>query len=184
MGSCPSSTPFRRTSDLITGIDLPDRPLAALRAEVIATASALQGQGRVLTLACAYGAAGGEAEGRVVLPCVAMAPPSLIDFIISRGLADGVMVTGCSERDCYNRLGGQWTRERFARERDPYLRARVPRERIRVVWAGPTEIERSDAARADFSRELAALPAYEHLRPLDEDEAAEAEASVQKWIAQ
>ena len=64
------------------------------------------------------------------MPCVAMAPPSLIDFILSRDLADGVAVAGCAESACYNRLGIKWTEQRFAGERDPYLRARVPRERI------------------------------------------------------
>lgn len=183
MGACPSSTPFRRSSDLITGIDLPDRPLAALRAEVIAAASALNGPGRVLTLACGYGAAADAADGRVILPCVAMAPPSLIDFIISRGLADGVMVAGCAERDCYNRFGGAWTRARFARTRDPYLRARVPRERVLSVWAGPSDSARSHAALADFARRLAELPPYAHLRSLDEDEATEAESAAQRRVA-
>ena len=69
------------------------------------------------------------------MPCVAMMPPSLIDFILSRDLADGVVVAGCPESACYNRLGVDWTEQRFAGKRDPYLRARVPRERIATVWA-------------------------------------------------
>lgn len=184
MGACPSSTPFRRSGDLITGIDLPDRPLADLRAEVIAAGTAPGGTGRVLTLACAHGAAGTPAPGRVVLPCVAMAPPSMVDFIISRGLADGVAVAGCAERDCQNRLGGAWTRARFARERDPYLRARVPRERLLTVWAGPTETRSLDAALAAFAARLASMPVYENLRPLDADEVADAEAVAAQKVAQ
>jgi len=183
MGACPSSTPFRRTSELVTGIDLPERPLAVLRAEVIEAASALEGPGRVLTLACAHGAGAPSRAGRVVLPCVAMAPPSLIDFIISRGLADGVAVAGCAERDCFNRVGGAWTRARFERRRDPYLRARVPRERVLTVWAGPTEIGRLDHAVAAFSGRLAEMPAYQNVRPLDEEEAAEAETAATRWEA-
>ena len=58
------------------------------------------------------------------MPCVAMAPPSLIDFIISRDLADGVVIAGCAERSCYNRLGVEWTKARVAGERDPYLAMR------------------------------------------------------------
>ncbi|WP_374643499.1 cytochrome b N-terminal domain-containing protein [Tabrizicola sp.] len=170
MGSCPSSTPFRRSGPLVTGIDLPERPLAQVRAEVIAAASALEGgQGRVLTLACAHGAAAEGAPGRVVLPCVAMAPPSLIDFIISRDLADGVAVAGCAERDCYNRLGIAWTEARFDRTRDPYLRARVPRERLMTVWTGPTEAARLDSELAGFSARLAALPPFEGARKLEAD---------------
>jgi len=146
MGACPSSTPFRRSEELVTGIDLPDFPLTALREQVIAAAAALEGPGRVLTLACVHGAAG-AAEGVVRLPCVAMAPPSLIDFILSRGHADGVCIAGCAESRCQHRFGVEWTRQRFAHQRDPYLRARVPRERVATIWAGPTE-------RARFTREL------------------------------
>jgi len=184
MGACPSSTPFRRSGALLTGIDLPDRPFAALRAEVIAAAGGVSSAGRVLTLACAHGAAAGPASGRVVLPCVAMAPPSLVDFIISRGLADGVAVAGCAERECYNRFGRAWTRARFARERDPYLRRRVPRERLLTVWPGPTEGRRLDAALSDFAARLAAMPAYENLRPLAPEEAADAEAAAEQRVAQ
>jgi ferredoxin/coenzyme F420-reducing hydrogenase delta subunit len=173
MGACPSSTPFRRSGDLVTGIDLPGRPLAALRTEVIAAGLALGGPGRVLTIACAHGAAAAPAPGRVVLPCVAMAPPSLVDFVISRGLADGVAVAGCAARDCHNRLGGAWTRARFARERDPYLRARVPRERVLTIWAGPSEGGRLRSELAAFAARLAAIPGYDLVRPLGEEEAAE-----------
>ncbi|MCL4675343.1 MAG: hydrogenase iron-sulfur subunit, partial [Pararhodobacter sp.] len=175
MGACPSSTPFRRSGGLVTGIDLPDRSLASLRAEVIAASKELSGPGSVLTLACGHGAAADPVPGRVVLPCVAMAPPSLVDYIISRGLADGVAVAGCAERDCHNRFGVKWTRDRFARVRDPYLRERVPRERVLTVWAGPTETGQLDTQLAAFSARLAAMPTYENLRLLRPDEAAEAE---------
>ncbi|MCB1311348.1 MAG: hydrogenase iron-sulfur subunit, partial [Sedimentitalea sp.] len=97
------------------------------------------GPGRVMTIACKHGAAAAAAPGRVILPCVAMAPPSLFDFILSRDLAEGVCIAGCAERDCFNRLGGTWTEARIARTRDPFLRARVSRDRLRTVWAGPTE---------------------------------------------
>ena len=168
MGACPSSTPFRRSGEFVTGIDLPDRSLAALRAEIIAEAAKLTGPGRVLTIACEHGAGATPAKGRVVLPCVGMAPPSLLDFIISRGLADGVCVAGCAERECQNRFGGAWTRQRVARMRDPYLRERVPRERLRLVWAGSTEHKRLVEEIAAFSAKLVACPPYEHVRQLDE----------------
>src|SRR5215470_13552466 len=88
MGACPSSTPFRRTQDLRTGIDLPEFSLKDLRERVVEIAGTLKGSGRVLVLACERGAAAGRLEGTVMMPCVAMAPPSLIDFILSRDLAD------------------------------------------------------------------------------------------------
>ena len=170
MGSCPSSSPFRRSGDLVTGIDLPDHSLAQLRADVIDAAEDLNGKGRVLTLACRHGAAQQSAAGRLDLPCVAMAPPSLIDFIISRGLADGVCIAGCAERSCHNRVGVEWTKARLARTRDPYLRARVPRERILTIWAGPTEDKHMEAEISDFAARLATLPAFENLRPIEPDE--------------
>jgi len=157
MGSCPSSTPFRRVGPLITGIDLPDRRLEQVRAEVIAAAADLSGSGRVMTIACDHGAAAAPEKGRVVLPCVAMAPPSLFDFILSRDLADGVCIAGCAERECYNRLGGKWTEERIARTRDPQLRKRVPRERLLTVWEGPSAGAVLDHSLHDFSERLAAM---------------------------
>jgi ferredoxin len=158
VGACPSSSPFRRAEELVTGIDLPDLALGLLRDRVIETAAELpDGPGRVLTLACEHGAAR-PGPGTVVMPCVAMAPPSLIDFIVSRGHADGVVIAGCPERGGQHRLGVEWTKQRIAGERDPYLRARVPRERIACIWAGPTEEARLAAETRAFREAVAALP--------------------------
>lgn len=170
MGSCPSSTPFRRSDPLITGIDLPGRPLQQVREEVIAASADLAGPGRVLTIACEHSAAEAPAPGRVVLPCVAMAPPSLFDFILSRDLAEGVAIAGCAERDCFNRRGADWTKERIARTRDPYLRARVPRDRLLTIWAGPTETARLSAELQGFSDRLATMGPVENARPLVPDD--------------
>ncbi len=186
MGSCPSSSPFRRSGDLVTGIDLPDLPLADLRAQVIAASDTLNGapgSGRVLTLACRHGAGPGAGPGRVEVPCAAMPPPSMIDFVISRGLADGVCVAGCAARDCHNRFGMHWTEMRFARERDPYLRARVPRERVLTVWAGPTETGRLQREIDAFAARLAAMSAYDLLRPLDPNERADIGAKSARTVA-
>jgi ferredoxin/coenzyme F420-reducing hydrogenase delta subunit len=176
MGACPSSTPFRRSGELVTGIDLPDFSLGDLRRQAIAASAALSGPGRVLTLACSHGGGDRPAAGRILLPCVAMAPPSLLDFIISRDLADGVCLSGCAERECWNRLGGEWTRQRIARTRDPFLRERVPRERLLVQWAGPSEGRRVERELAAFSARLAALPSYDKARPLAQGEASQAAA--------
>jgi ferredoxin/coenzyme F420-reducing hydrogenase delta subunit len=160
MGACPSSTPFRRTDDLKTGIDLPDYSLKVLRERVVATAAALRtaGSPRVLTLACEHGGGAGQPDGVVTLPCVAMAPPSLIDFILSRNLADGVAVAGCAESACFHRLGVAWTKQRFAGERDPYLRTRVPRDRIALIWTSALAVRQFERELADFRDTLAALP--------------------------
>ena len=166
VGACPSSTPFRRSEDLKTGIDLPDYSLKELRERVIAAAGTLTKPGRVLVLACEHGAAGGRLDGTVVMPCVAMMPPSLIDFVLSRDLADGVVVAGCAESACYNRLGIQWTEQRFAGQRDPYLRARVPRDRIATIWASALEVTKAQSAIASFAAYIAGLPPLRLRSPL------------------
>ncbi|MEZ5802042.1 MAG: cytochrome b N-terminal domain-containing protein [Rhizobiaceae bacterium] len=154
MGSCPSSTPFRRQQDLKTGIDLPGQPLRAVRESVAAASTELRGEGRAMVLACAHGAGGADMVGVVTFPCVAMIPPSLIDYILSKDLADGVVVAGCGESTAYNRLGIDWTKQRFAGKRDPYLRKRVPQERLLTLWASPFETARYDAGRAAFAESL------------------------------
>ena len=133
---------------------------------MIAAAGSLTKPGRVLVLACEHGAAGGRLDGTVVMPCVAMMPPSLIDFVLSRDLADGVVVAGCAESACYNRLGIDWTEQRFAGRRDPYLRARVPRDRIATIWASAIEITKAQSAIASFAAHIAGLPPLRLRSPL------------------
>lgn len=157
VGACPSSTPFRRSEELKTGIDLPDYDLKTLRERTIDAAKALSGPGRVLVFACEHGG-GRSLDGAVRLPCVAMAPPSLFDFVLSRDLADGIVIAGCAESACYNRLGVEWTKQRIAGTRDPYLRARVPRDRIATIWASALESRRVAAEIASFTREIAGRP--------------------------
>ena len=101
VGACPSSTPFRRSEELKTGIDLPDYDLKTLRERTIEAAKALSGPNRVLVFACDHGGGRGV-EGAVELPCVAMVPPSLLDYVLSRDLADGVVIAGCAESACFN----------------------------------------------------------------------------------
>lgn len=157
VGACPASTPFRRTEELRTGIDLPEYTLRELRQRTIDAAAALEGPNRVLVLACEHGGAA-KHPNAVVMPCVAMAPPSLVDFIISRHLAEGVVVAGCAESFCFNRLGVNWIEERFAGQRDPYLRARVPRERVHTIWASDLGGPRFRRELAKFADSLANLP--------------------------
>lgn len=157
VGACPSSTPFRRSTELQTGIDLPDRPLKDLRERVFQTGAALRDSPRILILACERGGGAGHGQGVVTVPCVAMAPPSLIDFILSRNLADGVAIAGCAESACYHRLGVAWTQQRLDRQRDPYLRARVPRERIVTIWTSALAKQQFERELSDFAVHLATL---------------------------
>jgi ferredoxin/coenzyme F420-reducing hydrogenase delta subunit len=185
VGACPSSTPFRRSEDLKTGIDLPDYTLKELRGRTIAAAQALQGPARILVFACEYGGAR-RLDGAVRLPCVAMAPPSLFDFVLSRDLADGVVIAGCTESACFSRLGIAWTKQRIAGTRDPYLRARVPRERIATIWTSAFATRQVVADIAAFTAKVAALPRKKlrspqaltaSSRPIEEHVPAEAESA-------
>jgi ferredoxin/coenzyme F420-reducing hydrogenase delta subunit len=165
VGACPSSTPFRRSVELRTGIDLPDFPLRELRERTISASRALGGPGRVLVFACEFGGAA-RLDGIVRLPCVAMAPPSLFDYALSRNLADGIVIAGCAESACFNRLGIAWTEQRLAGKRDPYLRARIPRERIMTIWASALAAGRTAAEIAAFSAKISLLPPPKLRSPL------------------
>ena len=140
VGACPSATPFRRRSTLSPGIDLPEITVATLREQVVEAAEALEGSARILVFGCRHGVrldrVGDSGTGAVTLPCVAHLPPSFIDFLITRGRVDGVLLTGCRAGDCHYRRGIDWMEQRIAGERDPYLRRRVPRERVARVWLG------------------------------------------------
>jgi len=157
VGACPSSTPFRRSEELATGIDLPDLTLRELRQRTVEASEALVGPARILVFACEHGG-GRRLAGTVRLPCIGMVPPSLFDYVLSRNLADGIVIAGCAEGVCFNRLGIEWTKQRIAATRDPYLRARVPRERIATVWAYAHETRRVEADIASFAAKIADLP--------------------------
>jgi len=158
VGACPSSTPFRRSEELKTGIDLPDFPLRELRARTEAAAARLTGNRRILIFGCDRGLPvtrlEGASIGAVSLPCIAMLPPSFIDYALSRGLADGVVISGCAEGNCYNRFGIDWMKARIARERDPYLRRRVPRERLLQIYLGPLQRREAERRIAEFAASL------------------------------
>lgn len=162
VGACPSSTPFRRTVELATGIDLPELPLKELRERTQAASARTHGDVRILAFGCTHGVDVAPLErdgaGAIKVPCIAMLPPSLIDYALSRGLADGVVLAGCAESVCFNRLGVAWTQGRIAGTRDPYLRARVPRERLATVWAGPSESGRLREECRSLRARVAALP--------------------------
>ena len=132
-GACPTSTPFRRAKALEPGIQLPEQPISELRAEIIEKAKSLTGNQRIVVCGCDRTDASyleDEETAVINMPCVGMLPPAFIDFVLSRGLANGVMIAACGDGDCHFRFGGDWTRLRLAGERDPYLRKRVPLNRV------------------------------------------------------
>jgi coenzyme F420-reducing hydrogenase delta subunit/ferredoxin len=138
-GACPSSTPFRKSDPHVSGIDLPQRTVGALREEMERELERLQGAARVVVFGCECAAEVASLAGRSVaalrLPCTGMLPPSFVDYALRSG-ADGVLVTGCLEGDCEYRLGNRWTDGRFRGSREPHLRSSVRRERVRVLWSG------------------------------------------------
>ena len=169
-GACPSSTPFRSVGDLVTGIDLPQKPIGAARDTlerelarigVSGRADAAPGAPRVLVVGCDEAidvvSLRNPDTAALTLLCAAQLPPSFVEYALRSG-ADGVLVTGCREGDCVYRLGQDWVEERFDARRKPGLRAAVPRSRVRVVWAGRGDRERLDRAIASFRDELASLP--------------------------
>lgn len=139
-GACPTAMPFRRHSELSAGIDLPDFDVASLRDTLHEVCAGLTGGTRILVFGCEHGPSlnevKGESVGIITLRCAGQLSPSFIDYALSKNLAHGVVIAGCGENNCYYRFGVRWTADRLARRRDPYLRARVPAERLAVAWAG------------------------------------------------
>lgn len=167
VGACPISTPFRNTEELATGIDLPDLSLAKMRDLTNKAMAKLKGgndgeQPRVLVFGCDHGIDINLIEQPGVtgfsLPCIAMLPPSFIDYALSREGPDGVLLVGCRECDCYSRLGDHWMRDRINGFRDPELRKRVPRDRFRTTWASRIDRKLLETDLAAFRTALAALP--------------------------
>lgn len=161
VGSCPTAMPFRRASELVPGIDLPEATVADLRDRVGTAAKTLTGKRRVIVFSCEPGYDTSRLDtaetATVRIPCAGMLPPSFVDYVLSRDLADGVVLSGCSEGECHNRFGIEWTTARLTRARDPHLRKRVPAERIETVWASPVEGWTHRSRLADFARRLDSL---------------------------
>ena len=163
VGACPTATPFRRATVIVPGIELPDHSIAELRDRSVAASAKLAGGNRVLVYACDHAEAdalNGELAQVITMPCVGMLPPAFVDFVLSRGLAEGVMLAGCAEGDCYFRLGNEWVRQRVARERDPRLRGRVPRDRLCLSWLPPASERRRERQLARFITTLEAAPGH------------------------
>jgi ferredoxin len=161
-GACPTASPFRRRSELVAGIELPTLPIATLRERCLDAAASLQGErARVLVIGCerSLGLAGLAAPGVATLglPCIAMLPPAFVDLLVSRSMVDGVLMAACRDGACYHRLGLGWTRDRIARRRDPYLRARVPLERIALECFGLDAAGALERTLGEFRARLAAL---------------------------
>ncbi len=168
VGACPSSTPFRGIQQLLTGIDMPQLPVDALRRRLQQGLAELPGERRFVVFGCDHGARIEQLASPEVLPfslgCAGMLPPSFVDYAL-RGGADGVLVIGCREGGCEFRQGQRWTADRLHGVREPHLRTSVPTHQWNTVWAdagdeaavraGLTELQRAAARRADCAEATA-----------------------------
>ncbi len=167
VGSCPSSTPLRPGRTLVSGIELPDAPLAMLRDELQQKVAALSGADKVVLFGCRqagdFSSLSDPSTAVVILQCAAMLPPTFIEYALRQG-ACGVAVAGCREADCEYRLGDRWLQERLLGLREPRLRASVRRDQIEVVWSG-RDMLAAGAAVTSLRRRGATLSAARHPQP-------------------
>ena len=153
VGACPSATPFRSAAVLASGIEMPQLSVDSLRARLRATLAPGPNRARYVVYGCDCGAtldALASCDVAVFsLPCIGMLPPSFVAYALRRG-AQGVAVAACGEGDCAYRLGAEWTERRLAGSREPRLRRSVPRQRVRLIAAGPEQSHAVAAALAEL----------------------------------
>jgi ferredoxin/coenzyme F420-reducing hydrogenase delta subunit len=166
VGACPTATPFRSKSALVPGIDVPNRSAASIREDIIKNAEAPSSEPRVMVFGCRDDRQTGQLRAAganvVEVRCMAHLQPSYLDFVLSRGHADGVFLLGCEDGNCDYRLGAEWTEERIRRERDPHLRKRTDTSKIAMGWLSPW---------SDIADPAQRLAAFKERLGRDEDEA-------------
>ncbi|MCP4188232.1 MAG: hydrogenase iron-sulfur subunit [Gammaproteobacteria bacterium] len=160
-GSCPSSNPFRTPKgELKTGIDMPQFTADEMRSQTKQTLESMHGEIKILVFGCEHGLNANRLDSEyskgMSLICSGMLPPTLVEYALKHG-ADGVMVTGCRQNDCYFRFGNRWTRLRFDGERKPALRGRADRQRIRIHGGAETDKNEIKADLKDFHQHLVEL---------------------------
>jgi coenzyme F420-reducing hydrogenase delta subunit/quinol-cytochrome oxidoreductase complex cytochrome b subunit/Pyruvate/2-oxoacid:ferredoxin oxidoreductase delta subunit len=161
VGACPSSTPFRSISELVTGIDMPSQPIGALRRSLREKLAALREAPGIVVFGCDRGARIDSLAAPDVVPlslmCTGMLPPSFVEYALRDGAA-GVLVSACRAGGCEYRLGQRWTEARLAGAREPHLRASVPRERVATAWVDPGDESALHAAVNELRMRLRAAP--------------------------
>jgi ferredoxin/coenzyme F420-reducing hydrogenase delta subunit len=168
-GACPSSTPFRSTEAFVSGIDMPQQTVRDMRVALERALAARPGEHPVVVFGCeraARLAALDEDAIAIPLICVAMLPPSFVEYALRSG-AGAIVVNTCPSSECDFRLGGVWTRERLAGTREPHLRASVDPARLAYVAAGAGQeavLGRAVAQLHERCLALAAPPAPARLR--------------------
>lgn len=165
-GSCPSSTPFRSGQTLVTGIDMPQLPVDALRRRLRAELMQSTATRPLVLFTCSHGARSDslEATDLIVLEllCAGQLPPSFLEYALRDGAA-GVLVAACPEDGCEFRLGSRWTEQRLAGRREPHLRAHAPRQRLALAFAGTGDERMIDEALQTLRQRVQALPPQERI---------------------
>ncbi len=137
-GSCPSSSPFRHDEALVTGIDMPQLPVDAIRRWLDHTLADNAATKKIVVFGCDQAMAVSTLASKNVatcsLICTGMLPPAFVEYALRRGAA-GVILTGCRSGACAFRLGNQWTEERMKGTREPHLRSNVEARHVKIVWA-------------------------------------------------
>jgi coenzyme F420-reducing hydrogenase delta subunit len=113
---------------------------AALRNDIVAVGKQDESP-HIIVFACRDDQRLREAEKAglsiVTVNCMGQLPPSYVDFTLSRGHADGILLLGCQDGNCSYRFGAEWTEQRLARQRDPMVRSRVDMSRVAIGWQAP-----------------------------------------------
>jgi quinol-cytochrome oxidoreductase complex cytochrome b subunit/coenzyme F420-reducing hydrogenase delta subunit len=159
-GACPSSTPFRSVAELVTGIDMPQQPVSALRRQLQQGLAGCTAERPIVVFGCRCAVPLATLAAADVVPieliCSGQLPPSFVDYALRDGAA-GVLVTGCAEGSCDYRFGQRWTRERLQGQREPHLRADVAPGRWAMAWAGAHQTALLAAALQTLRRQLQGL---------------------------
>jgi len=169
VGSCPSSTPFRGAAALVTGIDMPQWPIDALRRRLAAGLAAMPGVQPTVVFGCDCGARvetlAAPGVLPLTLPCTGMLPPAFVEYALRAG-AGSVLVAGCRPGACEFRLGQRWTQQRLDGAREPRLRGSVDRARWASAWADAGDEPALQAALHSMRRQPGAadpcIPAQVH----------------------
>lgn len=155
-GACPSSTPFRKIQDLVTGIDMPQLPVQDIRRTVKEKLGGLRGT-KLIVFGCEHGVSidvlESDSVGCVKLLCIGMLSPAFIEYALREG-AGGVVIAGCSGNTCAFRIGNQWAQQRLLGQREPHLRGGRSDGRLCVIWGGAGEELRLLTEFKDFSKTI------------------------------
>ncbi len=161
-GACPFSAPFRHAEKLTSAIEMPHFGIERLRDSVTDALQRLaSGEQKIIVFSCSHGV--GKRITKLNRPgvaginveCSGMLPPAFIDYALRQG-ADGVLLTGCRDGDCYHRLGNEFARQRLNGERKPELHRKVARKRVRFFMGAEADRAKLHEELDAFSQELAA----------------------------